>query len=237
VKTLILCGGKGTRAYPHTAEVPKPLLELAGKPVLAHVMDIYAEQGFTEFVLAAGYKGDLVERFAAGLPDAWDVTVEQTGEETGTGGRVQCTRHLLGPTFFVTYADGLADVDLGALLSFHHSHVGTATVTTVPLRSPYGTVESEPSGRVARFVEKPVLADRRINGGFLVMEQEALDGPPADDLEAQLLPALAAAGSLYAYHHPGFWRSLDTYKDALELNAACTEGRLPWLRSTAPASS
>jgi len=237
VKTLILCGGKGTRAYPHTAEVPKPLLELTGKPVLAHVMDIYARQGFTEFVLAAGFKGDLIERFAAGLPDAWNVSVVQTGADTGTGGRIHRTRDLLGPTFFVTYGDGLADVDLGALLTFHGSHSGRATVTTVPLRSPYGTVESEPSGRVARFVEKPVLPDQWINGGFLVMDQDALDGASSDDLEGELLPALATAGSLYAYRHAGFWRSLDTYKDALELNALCSEGRIPWLRSTAPVSS
>jgi glucose-1-phosphate cytidylyltransferase len=237
VKTLILCGGKGTRAYPHTAQVPKPLLEVGGRPVLAHVMEIYAAQGFCDFVLAAGHKSELISQFAGDLPSEWRVSVVDTGEDTGTAGRVYRVRDQLGPTFLLTYGDGLADVDLAALLAFHRSHDGVATVTTVALPSPYGTVEADGSGRVERFREKPVLADHRINGGFLVMDQEALGGTPHDDLERGLLPALGAAGKLYARPHDGFWRSLDTYKDALELSSACGEKGGPWLRSPTAAPS
>ncbi|MHB1486658.1 MAG: sugar phosphate nucleotidyltransferase, partial [Acidimicrobiales bacterium] len=118
MKTLILCGGRGTRAYPHTLEVPKPLLEVGERPILAHLMEIYAGQGFTEFVLAGGYKLDLIAGFAAGLDRAWSVEVVDTGEDTNTGERILRCRNRLGRRFFATYADGLGDVDLAALLGF-----------------------------------------------------------------------------------------------------------------------
>ncbi len=228
MRTLILCGGKGTRAYPHTLEVPKPLLEVAGTPVLAHVMGIYARQGFTDFVLAAGFRCDLIEAFAATLPSAWHVEVRDTGEDTNTGGRVARCAPEMGDTFFLTYADGLGDVDLHCLLQRHRGHGGTATVTTVPLPSQYGTIESDGHGKVVRFREKPRLADHWINAGFLVLDAAAARWFVGDDLERQILPALAAAGELYTYRHTGFWRSLDTYKDALELTALCGTGPPPW---------
>jgi glucose-1-phosphate cytidylyltransferase len=237
MRTVILCGGKGTRAYPHTAEVPKPLLEVDGRPVLRHLMDIYAAQGFRDFVLAAGFKQEMVRAFAEGLPADWQVTVVDTGESSGTGSRLAQCRSLAGETFFATYADGLGDVDLAALLAFHTAHPGTATVTTAPLRSQYGTVESEPSGRVERFAEKPVLAGKWINAGFFVFDQAVFDRWDGDDLEAEVLPGLCETGQLYAFRHEGFWRSMDTYKDALELTELCAGGRAPWLRSAASASS
>jgi glucose-1-phosphate cytidylyltransferase len=229
VKTLILCGGKGTRAYPHTVDVPKPLLEVAGVPILEHVMRIYAEQGHVEFVLAAGYLGEAIRSFAATLPAAWDVQVVDTGLETNTAGRVAMCRRLLGETFFVTYGDGLGDVDLDAVLAVHRGHQRAATITTVPLRSQYGTVQFARSGRVERFLEKPVLEGHWINAGFFVFEQRAFECWRGDDLERDVLPGLAAAGQLYAYRHHGFWRSMDTYKDALELTALCGEdGSTQW---------
>jgi glucose-1-phosphate cytidylyltransferase len=243
MKTLVLCGGKGTRAYPHTVDLPKPLLEVAGRPILRHVMEIYASQGITDFVLAAGFRTDLIEAFASELPRPWDVEVVDTGLDTNTGGRVARCRERLGDTFFLTYGDGLGDVDLRATLEFHRSHAGSATVTVVPLRSQYGTIEAEPSGRVERFVEKPLLLDHWINAGFFVVDVAAFDIAWGDDLERQALPALGAAGELFAYRHTGFWRSMDTYKDALELTAVCEdgergpEGRAPWLRSATAASS
>jgi glucose-1-phosphate cytidylyltransferase len=236
-KTVILCGGKGTRAYPHTTEVPKPLLEVAGRPVLQHVMEIYASQGFTSFVLSAGFKADLIRDFAATMPGTWEIDVVDTGEDTNTGGRVIGVRDRAGETFFATYSDGLGDVDLNALLAFHRGNRGAATLTTVPLPSQYGTIERSDDGKVERFREKPTLRDHWINGGFFVFDRRAFELWQGEDLEREVLPALGAAGELYAYRHDGFWKSMDTYKDAVDLTALATEGRIPWARSKAPASS
>jgi len=237
MQTLILCGGKGTRAYPHTLEVPKPLIKVGESPVLFHVMEIYARQGFDDFVLSCGYRADLIDAFAEELPPAWDVRVIDTGEETGTAGRVMGCASVLDPVFMATYGDGLGSVDLRALLEFHCGHPGAVTVTAVPLPSPFGTLESDERGRVREFLEKPRLPDRWINAGFFVIEQRAFDLWTGDDLEREVLPALAAAGELYAYRHSGFWRSMDTYKDALELSALCQEGDGPWTISPEPESS
>jgi glucose-1-phosphate cytidylyltransferase len=231
VRTVILCGGKGTRAYPHTLEVPKPLLEIDDRPVLLHLMQIYAAQGFTDFVLAAGYKLELVEEFAATLPAAWQVEVADTGAETNTGGRVRQLADRVGEDFFLTYADGLGNVDLHALLAFHRAHPAAATLTTVPLPSQYGTIEVDGDGRIACFKEKPRLHDHRINAGFFVMDDRVLDlwPDPGEDLERDVLPALGAKGELFAFEHHGFWKSMDTYKDAVDLGALCAERAGPWL--------
>ena len=238
-RTVILCGGKGTRAYPQTATIPKPLIEVGGQPVVLQVMEIFAAQGFTDFVLAAGYKKELVLEFATSLPHDWSVDVIDTGEETNTGGRVRAVADVVGDTFFVTYADGLGDVDLQTLLDTHRGHDGAATMTTVPLPSQYGTVEFDADGRVERFREKPSLPDHYINAGFFVLDRRAFDlwPDPGEDLERDVLPAFGAAGELYVHCHPGFWKSLDTYKDALELSALCLEGTPPWMRSETAASS
>ncbi len=239
VRTVILCGGKGTRAYPHTVSVPKPLLEVAGQPVVRQVMEIYAAHGFHDFVLAAGYKKELIDEFVSELSEPWDVEVIDTGEETNTGGRVRKIADHVGDTFFVTYADGLGDVDLEETLRFHHAHGGIATMTSVPLPSQYGTVEFDADGRVERFREKPRLPDHYINGGFFVFDRRAFDAwpDPGEDLERDVLPALAAQGELYVYKHTGFWKSMDTYKDALDLTALCDDGTRPWMRSETSASS
>lgn len=233
MKTVILCGGKGTRAYPHTIDVPKPLMEVGDRPVLAHVMELYARQGFTEFVLAAGYRCDLIERFAEGLPATWAVDVVDTGEDTETGGRILgCRDHLRG-TFLVTYADGLGNVSLHALLDTHASHPGAATLTTVPLPSQYGTVETGKRGEVVRFTEKPRLPDHRINAGFFAFDERVFEQWDGEDLERQVLPALAARSELFVYCHDGFWRSMDTYKDAVELSELCLGDEAPWFDSPA----
>jgi len=237
MRTLILCGGKGTRAYPYSLEMPKPLMAVGDAPILLHLMRIYARQGFTEFVLAGGYRVDLLRDFAEARPEPWTVEVVDTGEETGTAGRIQRCAAVVGPTFFATYGDGLGSVDLAALLAFHRSHPGAATVTAVPLPSPYGTLEWDEQGRVTRFLEKPRLADHWINAGFFVMDERVFPHFGGDDLEREVLPALAGAGELYVYRHLGFWRSMDTYKDALELSALCAEGDGPWTISAGPASS
>lgn len=228
IRTLILCGGKGTRAWPHTETVPKPLLDVGGQPAVHHVMEIFARQGFEDFILAAGYRREALEEFATTVP--WQVEVVDTGDDTNTGGRVLQCREMLSDPFFLTYADGLGDVDLPALLAFHQAHPGLATITTVPLPSAYGTIEFDESGRVSEFREKPRLPDHYINAGFFVLDAGAFDHWAGDDLERQVLPALGAAGELYARPHHGFWKSMDTHKDSLELSALCAEGTPPWLR-------
>lgn len=231
MRTVILCGGKGTRAYPHTLEVPKPLLEVAERPVLAHLMEVYAAQGFTDFVLAAGYKVELVEDFAATLPAEWCVEVADTGEDTNTGGRVRQLAGRVGEEFFLTYADGLGNVDLAELLEFHRAHPGAATLTTVPLPSQYGTIDIDGDGRIKCFKEKPRLPDHRINAGFFVMDDRVLDlwPDPGEDLERDVLPGLGAKGELFAFDHYGFWKSMDTYKDAVDLTSLCEDAAGPWL--------
>lgn len=229
VRTVILCGGKGTRAYPHTVDVPKPLLHVDGRPVLRHVMDVFAAQGFRSFVLAAGYRSEMIEEFAKTLDDELDVIVRDTGEETGTGGRILACADDVDDVFFATYADGLGNVDLRALHDFHRGHAGLATVTTVALPSQYGTLELDGDRRVRRFREKPRLPEHRINAGFFAFDRAVLDRWPGDDLEREVLPALAAEDQLYAFDHDGFWKSMDTYKESLDLTELCRGGDPPWL--------
>ena len=234
MQTLILCGGQGTRAYPHTLEIPKPLMEVGDKPILLHLMEIYAAQGHRDFVLSAGYRAPLIAEFAEERTEPWSIRVIDTGESTGTAGRIQGCEPILDETFFATYGDGLAAIDLEALAAFHESHDGSITVTAVPLPSPYGTMEFDEHGQVTRFKEKPLLSDHWINAGFFVIDRTALTHFDGDDLEREVLPALAARGELYVYPHRGFWRSMDTYKDALELTALCQEGDGPWTTSPGP---
>ncbi|WP_436793932.1 sugar phosphate nucleotidyltransferase [Actinospongicola halichondriae] len=227
MQTVILCGGKGTRAYPHTEVVPKPLLEVDGTPILGHLLGIYAAQGFTDFILSAGYLADRVEEFARTLPKTWQVEVVDTGEESNTADRITGVRHLLDDVFMANYSDGLGNVDIETLVAFHKGHPGAATLTTVPLPSQYGTIESDRYDRVVEFREKPKLPDHRINGGYFVMDRRVLDLFDGPDLERDVLPTVGAAGELYSFRHQGFWKSMDTYKDAQELTALAHDGA-PW---------
>lgn len=229
LRALVLCGGRGTRAYPHTAEIPKPLLDVAGRPVLQHVMDIYARQGVRSFVLAAGYKSAMIRDYVAGLANDLEIEVVDTGEDAGTAARIRACRDRLGDRFLATYADGVADVDLSELVAFHSERPAAATITVVPLPSQYGTVEADESGQVTGFQEKPLLRDHWINGGFFVMDQKVFDTWAGDDLEKEVLPVLAARRELAAYRHHGFWKSMDTYKDALDLTELARSGAPPWL--------
>ena len=235
---MVLCGGRGTRAHPLTADVPKPLLPVGDQPVLRHLLEVFARQGSTRFVLAAGFRADAVAEFADSLPPEWDVEVVDTGEDTSTGERIRRCRHLLPQRFFATYGDGVGNVDLAALQSRHVAAGGRATVTVVPLRSQYGTLDLDPDDRVLAFHEKPVLPDHWINAGFLVLEQSVFDDWAGEDLERDVLPALAQAGDLYVYRHPGSWMSVDTHKDLLEMQRLAREGEhAPWLSLPARASS
>ncbi len=226
---VILCGGRGTRAYPDTVDLPKPLLTVAGAPVVEHVMGIYAAQGHRRFVLAAGYRGDLLAERYSSPPHGFSVEVVDTGLDTATGERLRrCAGVVDGPRFFATYADGLGDVDLAAALNTHVAAGALLTMTTVPLPSQYGTIVFDSDGRVTDFREKPVLSDHWINAGFFVVERDAFGHWQGEDLEAEVLPALAATGRLVAHRHTGFWRSMDTYKDRQELERLAAGGRPPW---------
>jgi glucose-1-phosphate cytidylyltransferase len=208
--------------------VPKPLVEIGGRPILWHVMSIYAAQGFDRFLLLNGYGGEQIEAFAATTPDDWHVTCVDTGLDTLTGGRGARARDQLeGGTFCLTYADGVADIDLNALVGFHRDSGGAATMTVVRPANPWGVAHLE-GDRVRSFEEKPAL-ECWVNGGFFVMEPRALDAIGPDDvLEREPLEQLSRAGELAAYRHTGFWDCMDTYKDTLMLNELWDQGRAPW---------
>ena len=228
----ILCGGRGTRLQEHTHAIPKALVEIGGKPILWHVIRIYAAQGHRRFVLLTGYLGDEVERFVAG--EAWPEPVEveclDTGLETNTGGRVAKAAPLLRDgRFCLTYADGVADIDLAAQAAQHADDDALATMTVIRPRSQWGiALIDDERERVTGFREKPQL-DYWINGGFFVCEPEFLDHVSDDSvLEREPLGSVAASGRLGAYRHEGFWECMDTYKDAVTLNDLWSAGDPPW---------
>jgi len=227
---VILCGGRGTRLRERTESVPKALVEIGGRPILWHVIQIYASHGFDRFLLATGYMGEAVQEFAAAerWPQGVRVECVETGLDTPTGGRVAALDERLGnETFCVTYADGVADIDLGALLEFHREQRASATVTVVRPNLQWGVTELD-GDAVAGFVEKP-RSEHWINGGFFCFEPGVFDYLDADSaLEREPLERLAADGQLRAYRHEGFWDCMDTYKDAIVLNDLWASGRAAW---------
>jgi glucose-1-phosphate cytidylyltransferase len=229
----ILCGGRGARLQEHTREIPKPLVEIGGRPILEHVITLYAAQGFQRFLLATGYRGELIERFAAAQDWPAGVAVEciDTGLDTPTGGRLKLleSRLLEEPTFCATYADGLADIDLAELLAFHERHGALATMTVVQPELQFGITElDDEDGRVIGFREKP-RSEHWINGGFFCMRAGVFEYLQTDSvLERTPLEELATAGELRAYRHQGFWECMDTYKDAVALNDLWASGAAPW---------
>lgn len=229
---IVLCGGRGTRLQEHARELPKPLVEIGGRPIVWHVVMLYAAQGFTRFVLATGYRGELIERFAADTdwPEEVQVSCLRTGLERNSGGRVRLAAEALReePLLCVTYCDGLADVDLDALLRFHDSHRGPASITVVRPELQFGVAELAEDGRIRCFREKP-RSEHWVNGGFMCLERDALEQIGRDSvLEREPLEALARAGRLHGFRHEGFWRCMDTYKDAVALNDLWSHGAAPW---------
>ena len=227
----ILCGGRGTRLREKTETLPKALVEIGGRPILWHVMQIYAAQGSRRFVLCAGYLGSTVEAFVSA--ESWPAGVEvecvDTGLDTPTGGRLKLAADAIGKEpFFATYADGVADIDLGALTAFHRGHGALATVTVVRPNLQFGIAELDQSSRINAFHEKPRL-EHWVNGGFFCFEPGALDYIAEDSiLEREPLERLAREGRLHGYRHEGFWDCMDTYKDAVMLNDLWSEGGAPW---------
>ncbi|HEX5594012.1 MAG TPA: sugar phosphate nucleotidyltransferase [Solirubrobacterales bacterium] len=227
---VILCGGRGTRLRERTESVPKALVEIGGRPILWHVIQIYAAQGFERFLLATGYMGEAVAEFAAAerWPEGVWVECVDTGLDTPTGGRVAALAERLGgETFCATYADGVADIDLDGLLEFHREQGALATVTVVRPNLQWGVAELS-GDAVTGFVEKP-RSEHWINGGFFCFEPRALSYVGEDSvLEREPLEHLAADGQLRAFRHEGFWDCMDTYKDAVVLNDLWTAGQAAW---------
>jgi glucose-1-phosphate cytidylyltransferase len=228
---VILCGGRGTRLQEHTRSIPKPMVEIGGRPILWHVLNIYLAQGFEHFLLLTGYRGEQIERFVTGAswPDQARIRCLDTGAETPTGGRLhRAAGELAAARFCLTYADGVADVDLGALLAFHDGHPAQATMTVVRPELPFGVAELESDGRISGFTEKP-RSEHWINGGFFCLDPTVLERLGPDTvLERDPLAGLAADGELRAYRHEGFWDCMDTYKDAVTLDDLWSTGRAPW---------
>ena len=229
---VILCGGRGTRLRERTETVPKALVEIGGRPILWHVIEIYVAQGFERFVLCTGYLGEMVKKFVVGerWPEGVSVECVDTGLDTPTGGRIASIAERLGEgRFCATYADGVADIDLGALLDFHGGHGGLATITVVRPHLQWGVARLDDEARVEGFVEKP-RSEHWINGGFFCFEIGVLDYLHDDSvLEREPLERLAAGGELRAYRHGGFWDCMDTYKDAVELNDLWAANEAPWV--------
>ena len=230
MKVVILCGGKGTRSYPFTEYAPKVMMPVNGSPVLVDLMRSFASQGFSDFVLAAGYRQEVLHDYFAHRNSGWRVKIVDTGDEADTGERVFRCADYIGDRFLATYGDGLGDVDLHALVRCHEQSGAFATLTTVPLCLQYGLVVSHPNGLVEQFLEKPRLPGYWINAGFFVFDREVFSMWEGRSLEREVLVNLAARRALNAYRHSGFWKSMDTSKDLHELNALSLEGTPPWIR-------
>ena len=255
MKVVILCGGLGTRLREETEFMPKPMVEIGGRPILWHIMKIYANYGFTDFVLCLGYKGDIIRDYFYNYEirncdgtitlgsrnleihnnhteSGWRVTLAETGERTLTGGRLKrVARYLDGDQFMVTYGDGVADLDIKTLLAYHKSHRKLGTVTAVHPSSRFGELSIE-KGLVQVFQEKPQVKEGWINGGFFVFQREALDLIAGDEesLEQGLLVKLANNKELAVYQHSGFWQCMDTHREMELLNDLLRSNNAPWAK-------
>ncbi len=238
MKVVILCGGQGTRIRGVADDVPKPMLPIGGVPILQHIMAGYAAAGFNDFVLCLGYQGDVIKNFfSSGRPpiNQWRVVMADTGLNTMTGSRVKRVEEHIGndSDFMLTYGDGVSNIDLHALLAFHHKQKAIVTVSGVRPPARFGEIEHDANGRVTEFNEKPQATAGRISGGFFVCKRALLErlDPSRDDevLEAKTLQRLAREGQMAMYAHDGFWQCMDTYRDYQLLNTMHEEGKALWM--------
>jgi len=231
MKAIILAGGFGTRISEETGDKPKPMVLLDDKPILWHLMDIYARQGVTEFVIATGYLGNIVHDWVDGLNSSWKITALDTGRDTLTGGRIRKCMEFIGPEpVFATYGDGLGNINLSNLLSFHNQQGRLATVTAVRPPARFGLLESS-NGLVTNFTEKNQADSGWINGGFFVLEPDVKDFILQDmePFETGALPKLVTDSNLSAYHHEDFWQPMDTLREKQELAKMAVSGKPAWL--------
>ena len=252
MKAVILAGGMGTRLQEETSTKPKPMVEIGGQPMLWHIMKIFSSYGFNEFVIALGYKAEVIKNYflnyyylqddiSVHLRDGkvevhnrnkedWVIHLIHTGNSTQTGGRLKRLQPFLqGEPFFMTYGDGVADVDLKQLLAFHQRNKKLATITAVRPPSRFGGLEFDDE-RVLSFSEKPQIGEGWINGGFFVLEPDVLDYIPGDQSSWEYEPInrLIAENQLMAYQHNGFWQCMDTLRDVRLLESLWSEGKAPW---------
>ncbi|WP_005035817.1 glucose-1-phosphate cytidylyltransferase [Holophaga foetida] len=254
MKVMILAGGLGTRLSEETLVKPKPMVEIGGRPMLWHIMQIYAHYGLNEFLVALGYRGEMVkdyfQRFNAmssnltvnlatghstvhdGQKLDWRVHLVDTGDQTQTGGRVKRLGTWLGddPTFLLTYGDGVANIDIPALLDFHQAHGKLATVTAVRPPARFGALAMDPAGQVTHFAEKSQVGEGWINGGFFVLDRQVLDYIEGDEtsFEGTPMDRLTREGQLMAYRHEGFWQPMDTLREKNYLEECWNSKQAPW---------
>lgn len=253
MKAVILAGGLGTRISEESHLKPKPMIDIGGKPILWHILKIYSAHGINEFVICCGYKGYLIKEYFANYflhmsdvtfhmslnsmevhykkAEPWQVTLVDTGEESMTGGRLKRVRGYLDEgSFCFTYGDGLADVDITALVAHHNNHGRLATVTAVQPPGRYGALNFGVDSSVQGFQEKPQGDGGWINGGFFVLEPDVIDCIENDATiwEQEPMQKLAAAGQLTAYNHHGFWQPMDTLRDRVQLEKLWASGQAPW---------
>jgi glucose-1-phosphate cytidylyltransferase len=252
MKTVILAGGLGSRLAEETTVRPKPMVEIGGRPMLWHIMNVYAAHGFRDFLVACGYKGEVIKQYFTDFhlydsdmtvdlregrvqmhsqrgPD-WRVTLVDTGAETQTGGRVKRMEPWIGgETFLMTYGDGVGNVDVRAAVEFHRRHGRLATIAAVRPPARFGGLEFE-GDQVVRFAEKPQIGEGWINGGYMVLEPRVLDYISGDEtvFEREPLERLAAEGQLMAFRHEGFWQPMDTLREKLLLEELWRSGAAPW---------
>jgi glucose-1-phosphate cytidylyltransferase len=234
MKVIILAGGLGTRISEETSDKPKPMVEIAGKPILWHLMNIFASQGFTEFIIATGFKGHVISDWVQLIDKPWKVTAMDTGLETQTGGRIRmCMESIPGERVFATYGDGLGNVNLRKLVQFHEKNGLLGTITAVRPPARFGVLESS-NGLVTHFGEKNQTDSGWINGGFFVLEPEVsnLVFDLKEPFEIGALPRLVDAQQLSAYHHEGFWQPMDTLREKNELDLLAREPVPIWLRKS-----
>lgn len=231
MKVILLAGGLGTRLSEHTNTIPKPMVEIGGKPILCHIMDIYARYNHKNFYIALGYKGEIIKKYFSKISKEWKINLIDTGQKTMTGGRVKRLKEVIGnETCMLTYGDGLADINLNDLLSFHKSHGKLVTVSAVRPPARFGAIKLD-GDRVTSFKEKSHLGEGWINGGFFVIEPKFFDFIEGDAtfLEREPLERAAREKELFAYKHSGFWQCMDTKRDKDNLEEIYIKGP-PWLR-------
>jgi glucose-1-phosphate cytidylyltransferase len=232
MKVIILAGGFGTRISEETENKPKPMVLIDHNPIIWHVMNIYASQGFVDFVIATGYRGDVIKEWVSKLSMPWNVEALDTGLETQTAGRVrQALEYIDEDACLVTYGDGVGNVNIKDLLDFHRHHGRVATVTAVRPPARFGVIQSS-NGVVTEFGEKNQADAGWINGGFFVLDRKVLEKINSDNepFESEVLPRLVRERQLMAFHHNGFWQPMDTLREKNELASLASAGNPPWIK-------
>lgn len=231
MQVVILCGGKGERLREHTEIIPKPLVEIGGKPILWHIMKIYSHYGYNDFILCLGYKGGKIkEYFDQNNSENWNLKFADTGLDTNTGGRIKkIEKYIEAGNFLATYGDGVSDINIKKLIRYHEKKAKIATMTCTVLQSNFGIVEIDGSNMAVGFGEKPFV-NIWINGGFFVFNRRIFDYLEEDSvLEGQPLEKLAKDRELAVYKYRGFWECMDTYKDTRRLNEFFNSGKAKWV--------